>query len=145
MIILDPIGSAQRPASAAWRVSRGRVARRLAGEPRPARIGAPVSHVSCMRSLGFASLRQPRKKYDRLNVCRRRLARELNSTRRRLCGLARQGPAASHNSQRRRSQTRFLAGSGASTPTSGPRRLTLEHAICCATTLRLERRSAGPR
>ena len=33
-------------------MNRGRVARRQAGEPRPARLGAPGSHVSCMRSLG---------------------------------------------------------------------------------------------
>ncbi len=45
-------GATQRLASAAWRVNRGRTARRLAGEPRPTRIGAPISHVSCMRLFG---------------------------------------------------------------------------------------------
>ena len=40
------------------------------GEPKPAGIGHPVSHVSCMRSLGFALPNRPRQQYDRLNVCR---------------------------------------------------------------------------
>ena len=76
-----------------------------------------------MRSLGFALPNRPRQKYDRLNPCRRRLVGELNSTRTRLGELARRGPAGLLDSQRRRFQTRILAGSGATPPTSGPRRL----------------------
>ena len=104
-------------------MSRGRPARRRAGEPKPLGFGHPVSHVSCMRSLGFAAPNRPRQKYDRLNPCRRRLVGELNSTRTRLGELARRGPAGLLDSQRRRFQTRILAGSGATPPTSGPRRL----------------------
>ena len=46
-----------------------------------------------MRSLGFAAPRQPRQNHYRLNACRRRLVRELNSTSRRFGQLARRGPA----------------------------------------------------
>ena len=95
--------------------------------------------------LGFAPPNQPRQKHNRLNLCRRRLVGELNSTARRFGQLARRGPAGSLDPQRRRAQTLFLAGSGASTPISGPRRLTLEHTLCRATTLRLEHRLAGLR
>ena len=106
----------------------------VADEPRPpcptarrrteaGRPGAPISHVSCMRSLGFAAPRLPGEKYSRLNLYRRRLVGELNSTRRRLDRLARRGPAGSLDSQRRGHQTRLLARSGATPPTSGPRRL----------------------
>ena len=45
-------GARQRLASAAWRVSRGRIARQLTGEPKPAGLGHSVSPVSCIRSLG---------------------------------------------------------------------------------------------
>ena len=44
-------GAAQRPASAAWRGECTRPAQRRTGEPGPAWLGAPISHVSCMRSL----------------------------------------------------------------------------------------------
>ena len=72
-----------------------------------------------MRSLGFALPNRPRQKHNRLNVCRRGLVGELNSTRRRLRELARQGPAGKLDPQRRCSQTCFLAGSGATMLSSG--------------------------
>ena len=54
-------------------MNRGRTARRRAGEPKPPGFGHPVSHVSCMRSLGFAAL-HPSSQNQRLWYADRRSA-----------------------------------------------------------------------
>ena len=96
-------GAAQRLASAAWRVSRGRVARRHAGEPRPARIGAPSSHVSCMRSLAGAMPQENRRTDSKYATNSRRAG-----------GQARLVAAAP-------TEIRLPATSGATKTCSGPR------------------------